>query len=160
VLLVWLGDPYVRHAVPPSDVVGSYELKPNGSWKGVQHMGYTDLNARIELKADGSFEATHLPACCVHGMDESSYPFSGGYYTLAGHWKLGTSYNSDVYQVQLTLSQADLRGQKPDLPPELVKERTAPGELSANLIKGRPFALGFQVFNGDFDPIVFTRANQ
>ena len=156
VLLAWFTDPYVRHSVPPGDVIGNYQLNQNGA-EAVQHMGYTEFDARIELKADGSFVASHIPACCVHGQDESAYPFSGGYYTLAGHWEIGTPYRSDVEQVQLTLSRADLQGQKPDLPTELVKERVAPGELSADLLKGKPLKLGFEVFNGDFDPIVFER---
>lgn len=136
-----------------ADLVGSYRLNLSHSEGRLRRMGYRSFGGEITLKADGSFAASDLPACCVHGWDETVYPFSGGYYSLSGTWKI--SKESDVYVVSLELAAARMTEppvtSNPDVP------RDAPSELKVNLIEGHPLDLGFPIFNGDFDDVVFAR---
>ena len=118
-------------------------------------MGYKNFNSQITLNSDGSFAATNLPACCVHGWDESSYPFSGGHYSLSGNWKIAQS--SAIYVVELSLSAAHMTEPPVTTNATVLKDRDAPGELKVNLIKGNPISLGFSIFNGDFEDIVFSK---
>jgi hypothetical protein len=121
-------------------------------------MGYKSFTGQITLNSDGSFTATNLPACCVHGWDESSYPFSGGLYSLSGTWK--TTKSSAVYVVRLTLSGAHMTEPPATTNATVLKDRNAPAELEVHLIKGNPLSLGFSIFNGDFDNVVFSKLNK
>lgn len=140
-----------------SEVVGTYHLDLDQSQERLRRMGYTNFAGQITLGADGSFSASDLPACCVHGWDESAYPFSGGHYRLAGTWKIAKS--SAVYVVELTLSATTMTEPPVTTDPGVLKvDRQAPSKIELYLLEGRPLLLGFPIFNGDFDDIVFSQA--
>ena len=140
-----------------SDVVGTYTLAPS-SRDRLGRMGYKSFTGHVTLNPDGSFTAGQVPACCVHGWDESTYPFSGGYYSLSGSWKVAKS--SAVYVVRLTLASTHLADKPVISGSSELKDRDAPNQLDIHLMKGSPLSLGFAVFNGDFDDIVFSKLNE
>jgi hypothetical protein len=150
---------YLQEAPAATEIVGNYHLDLDKSQDRLRRMGYKNFTGQITLGSDGSFTATNLPACCVHGWDESTYPFSGGHYSLSGTWKIAKS--SAVYVVSLTLSVATMTEPPVISDASVLKEdRKAPGELQLHLIKGNPLLLGFSIFNGDFDDVVFSKSKK
>lgn len=90
-LLMWVAcypDLYVREPPAPGELMGTYTLTDRWSVNHLNEMGYKVLDGQITLKPDMTFSASRIPACCVHGWDEISWGFSGGYYTLSGTWAL------------------------------------------------------------------------
>ena len=140
------------------EVTGTYRLDLAQSKERLQKMGYDQFDGWITLAQDGGFTAEQIPACCVHGWDETTYPFSGGYYRLSGTWEIVKT--EAVYDVRLTLYRADLRGESPSYdkssPDNRYSPREAPQELKVSILEGRPLYLGFAVFNGDFDHVIFS----
>ncbi len=150
---------YLREKPAATEIVGRYQLDLDKSQERLRRMGYRVFTGQIILSSDGTFTAADLPACCVHGWDESTYPFSGGYYSLSGTWKIDKS--SDIYIVALTLSTAKMTEPPVTSDASLLKvDRKAPGGLQLHLIEGKPLLLGFLIFNGDFDDILFSRATR
>jgi hypothetical protein len=122
-------------------------------------MGYGNFEGEITLNPEGTFAATQIPACCIHGWDETTYPFSGGYYTMSGTWQVANQ--SDVYVVRLQLSTAQISDQPPKQARAVFQEsRAAPQSLDVHLMKGRSLRLGFSIFNGDFDDILFAKGSK
>jgi len=145
--------PYLHSPVTSESIDGTYRLNyvPR-----IRRMGYSNFAGEITLNPEGNFTATNIPACCIHGWDEITYPFSGGYYTMSGTWQVNKV--SDDYVVQLHLSTAQISGQPTEQARAVFREsRAAPQTLDVHLMKGRPLALGFSIFNGDFDDILFTK---
>lgn len=73
--LLSLGDPFVRKPIAIHQVTGIYSIDMDLSQARLSLIGYGNLNDRI---ANGDFSGTQIPACCVHGLEELTYPFSGG----------------------------------------------------------------------------------
>ncbi len=140
-----------------ADVVGNYSLDPS-SRDRLASMGYKNFAGHVTLNPDGSFTAEQVPACCVHGLDEAAYPFSGGYYSVSGTWKIAKS--TTVYVVQLTLASSRLVDKPARSGASEPKNREAPGRFDVHLMKGGPLSLGFAIFNGDFDNIVFSKMSK
>jgi hypothetical protein len=150
---------YLQEEPSASELVGSYNLDLNKSQERLRRMGYRNFTGQITLNSDGSFTAADIPACCVHGYDESAYPFSGGHYSLSGTWKVAKS--SAVYVVSLTLSATKMIEPPAATDPDVLKvDRKAPAALELNLIEGHPLSLGFTIFNGDFDDIEFSKSRK
>lgn len=139
----------------PADLVADYKLD-EGWGEYVAKMGYKNLNGEIKLHPDFSYEAKGIPACCVHGEDENSYPFSGGYYSFSGKWSITKS--SAVYTVDLSILQ--ISGEEVPSDVELEKyspSRVPPSSIELHIMKGRPLSVGFSIFNGDFFEVEFAR---
>ena len=156
-----MNDPYVRRPVTEEEVVGTYHLSDEAGlglegYKRLQRMGYTDFTGEITFTADGLFRASRIPACCVHGFDETTYPFTGGYFDLDGRWKIQQDGSS--WKVWLEHAGHQLRDVPTSSDPAIVRERNCP-EGAVNLVKGKPLSIAFEVFNGDFDDIVFSRTS-
>jgi hypothetical protein len=149
---------YLLEEPAAADVIGCYHLDLGQSQQRLRRMGYKNFTGEITLTSDGSVTATNLPACCVHGWDESSYPCSGGHYSLSGTWK--TTKSSAVYVVRLKLSAAHMNEPPATTNATVLKDRNAPAELEVHLIKGSPLSLGFPIFNGDFDDVVFSKLSK
>ena len=139
-----------------SELIGSYSLvKSDMAASPLIEMGYMDIDCRVNLNGDGSFEATRLPGCCIHGWDERTYPFTGGLYSMIGTWRIVKS--SSVFDVELTINSiTEHTGLKIE-DPDLAKERKPRATLEVALIDGNPIDLGFHIFNGDFDQIRLVR---
>jgi hypothetical protein len=151
--LLTQGSPYLHSPVTSESIDGTYRVN---SEPRLRRMGYSNFAGEVTLNPEGNFTATNIPACYIHGRDETIYPFSGGYYTLSGTWRVNKV--SDDYVVQLHLSTAQISGQPAEQARAVFREsRTAPQTLDVHLMKGRPLALGFSIFNGDFDDILFTK---
>lgn len=144
---------YLEEEPAISKVAGDYQLDFNESQERLQKMGYKNFSARLTLGADGTFTARDIPACCVHGWDESTYPFSGGHYSLSGTWKIAKT--NAIYVVKLSLTTAKMT--EPGTPAADLGDRKAPDALELHLLEGDPLLLGFHIFNGDFDDIIFSR---
>jgi len=154
-LLMWLGDIYVRHPVAETEVIGIYVLSQSAK-ATLQKMGYRNLEGRLTLLADGRFEARDLPACCMHGQDERSNPFTGGYYNLSGTWKMEEFENCAA--VELVPKEREFFDAHPNADPVLLKERQVhSSSTKASVIKGKPFGLGFSIFDGEFFDLIFAR---
>ena len=140
------------------EVAGTYRLEDAAAQDRLRKMGYDRFDGWITLAQDGRFTAEEVPACCVHGWDESAYPFSGGYYRLSGTWEIVKS--DAVYDVHLVFTNAELRNQSPSYDKTNPDNRYTPRDnhqdLKVSLLEGDPLYLGFAIFNGDFDHIVFT----
>jgi hypothetical protein len=148
---------YLQEEPAVADVVGSYALDPS-SRDHLGRMGYKSFAGRVTLNPDGSFVADQIPACCVHGRDETFYPFSGGYYGISGSWKVAKS--SAVFVIHLTLVSTHVTDKPPPSGSPEPKDRDAPGQFDIHLMRGSPLSLGFPVFNGDFDDIAFSMINK
>lgn len=139
-----------------AELAGSYKLvKTDAAAAPLIDMGYTAINSSVELRADGTFSAIKLPGCCLHGWDERSYPFTGGLYSIAGHWSIVKT--DAVYDVELTVVTVTEHTNLAIDNPELAAERRPPSSLKVSLIRGSPIDLGFDVYNGDFWPVRFIR---
>lgn len=157
-LLLWLGDPYVRHPVPDSDLTANYFLERPDTRARLTRMGYVNLTGSIWLKRDGSFEAQNIPACCVHGQDETAYPFSGGYYEMKGNWDTVVSRESKLRSIRLSIRHSLRTGGTDKVMVGGREElRTPPGKMELPLVANKPIAIAFRIFNGDFDNIIFSR---
>ncbi len=140
----------------PLDLVAEYKLDGGWSSSYIAQMGYKKLSGRITLNSDATFFAKDIPACCVHGTDETREPFSGGYYTFHGTWRIAKQQS--VYIVDLSISQ--ITGENVPSDAELNRyfmSRVPRQNLRLDILRGNPFSVGFSVFNGDFDDIVFSR---
>ena len=143
---------YLQEKPSAIELIGTYNLDLPKSQERLRRMGYLSFTGTITLNSDGAFSATNLPACLVHGYDESAYPFSGGHYSLAGAWSVAKS--SAVYVVKLAIASAQMT-EGPSTNDG--KDRKAPAELNLHIIEGSPLLLGFSIFNGDFDDVVFSQ---
>ena len=146
--LTWLNDPYARSPVGPAEVVGTYKLSSKGAER-LSATGYDVLTGTFTLNQDGTCSANQLPACCIHGNDESVYRFSGGYYSFSGSWTIERS--SDVYVVKIEWKKLEASGGggRSDLP----------SDVSIHIFNDKPRSLAFSTFTGDFDDIVFERVS-
>lgn len=143
----------------PSEVVGTYELNQiDDAAVPLVEMGYKDIEGVIELREDGTYRATGVPGCCVHGWDERTYPFTGGSYSFAGGWSIQKS--EAVYEVVLRVESITELSGLTIADPELAQERTPSAELNLTLIRGDPLDVGFDLYNGDFWPVRFTRTEE
>jgi len=148
---------YLTEPPLPSEVIGHYSINAEQAKHTLK--GYDDLSGNITIEADGTFKASQIPACCVHGLNESSYPFSGGYYSLTGNWKV--IKESAVYVVRLEITNAALSDVPSTTSPTLLRERHASKtSRSVHLMRGDPLSLGFPIFSGDFYDIVFLRVKK
>jgi hypothetical protein len=139
-----------------SELVGSYRLvKADSAASPLIEMGYTDIDCRLDLNTDGSFEASRLPGCCLHGWDERTYPFTGGLYSAGGTWRV--IKNDAVFDVKLTINSITEHTGLAIADKELAAERKPPTTLEVALIDGTPLDLGFNIFNGDFELIRLAR---
>lgn len=144
---------------PPvqADLVGSYKLTEWSS-KYVGKMGYSQFDGTITLHNDWTYSAVNIPATCVHGLDENTYAFSGGYYAFSGNWSVAKS--SAVYVVKLTLDMVHSTGVPSEAElKQIDPQRTVFNSMQVHIMKGTPYSLGFPVFNGDFFEIEFSRIN-
>ena len=145
-------------AVKPTqaELVGSYRLqKADPAATPLMEMGYTEIDCVVELNADGTYTASRLPGCCIHGWDESSYPFTGGLYSMKGNWTIVPT--GSVYDIELTINSFTEHTGLVIADSELAAERQPRSTLKVSLIRGAPIDLGFEVFNGDFWPVRLAR---
>lgn len=147
--LTWLNDPYARSPVGPAEVVGTYKLSSSGAER-LSATGYDVLTGTFTLNQDGTCSANQLPACCIHGNDESVYRFSGGYYSFSGSWTIERS--SDVYVVKIEWKKLEASGGG--------GRSALPSDVSLHIFNDNPRSLAFSIFNGDFDDIVFEPASK
>ncbi len=161
VLSLWLGDHYVNRPLKTAELVGTYHIDLLESQHRLQKMGYRIFTGEVTLNPDGSFTATRLPACCVSGQDEA-IPSTGGYYNLTGSWEVRPSsqIESVTYKLHLSFLKAVLSDQSVGTQLKASEINNRPNELQVNLINRTPIALGFIIFNGDFDDILFSRGRE
>jgi hypothetical protein len=152
-------DIFVRTPVPDTAVIGTYQIDSSWADGKLAPMGYKDKSGSLTLNADKRFTANRLPAALIHGQDETVEPRSGGYYELAGTWEIRKSnrLNSELYVVELYIITAKITDQLPHLSPELVRDRQPHEYMEVDLIKGKPLALGFEVYDGDFEDVALVR---
>jgi hypothetical protein len=157
-LSLWLGDLYVNRPVKTAELVGTYHIDLFKSQHRLQKMGYKLFTGEITLSPDGKFTAIHLPACCISDQDEE-IPSTGGYYNLTGSWEVRPSsqIGSVTYEVHLSFLKAVLSGNTVENQLIASEPNNEPNELHVNLLNRTPIALGFSIFNGDFDDILFSR---
>lgn len=144
-----------------SELAGDYKLiKGDPAAVPLVEMGYAEINSSLELKADGTFLATGIPGCCVHGFDERTYPFTGGLYSFSGNWSVLKV--QEVYDVRLVILEITERTGRTIGDTELEKERRSPSALDLALVRGAgdPVDVGFQIFNGDFWPLRFQKTRR
>jgi len=142
-LLLWLGDPYERTSVTSPELVGTYRISEAAKQR-LSITGYSDFTGTLTLNHNGACSATRLPACCVHGGDESHSHFRGGYVSFNGTWEI--EHVSDVFKVRLELRNLT------------VDEGSREGmydSITLTVVKGQPRCLAFSIFNGDFDDLVY-----
>ena len=142
---------YDRLTAKPTtaELVGTYALqKSDPDASPLIEMGYTDIDCSVELRSDGTFSASKLPGCCLHGWDERAYPFTGGLYSMTGDWAIVKT--DSVYDVELVFSSITEHTGLVISDPSLAEERKPSATLNVALIDGSPIDLGFQVFDGDF----------
>ena len=140
----------------PDELVAKYQISEGWSSSYLAKMGYKNLSGFITLKGDSSFTAEDVPACCLHGADETVEPFSGGYYSFSGTWSIQKS--SAVYVISLSIAHIAGDGVPSDA--ELNKyflSRVPHKTREVHIMEGKPLSVGFPVFNGDFIDIEFTR---
>lgn len=142
-LLLWLGDPYERANVTQQELAGTYIISESAKQR-LSNTGYNDFTGTLTLKADGACSATRLPACCVHGDDESHGRFRGGYVSFNGSWEV--EHIPDVFKVRLELKNLNVDGGS--------REGTY-DSITLAVMRGHPRRLAFSIFNGDFDDLVY-----
>ena len=141
------------------EVAGTYELtKTDDAAAPLVEMGYSDIQSVIELREDGTYRATGIPGCCVHGFDERTYPFTGGRYSFSGSWSIRKS--QAVYEVALQVEAISELSGMTIADSDLAKERKPHAELNLALIQGEPLDVAFDIFDGDFWPVRFTRTEE
>jgi hypothetical protein len=148
------------------DVEGVYVLNKNQSAKLLSRMGYFDFNGRITLFSGGYFSATQIPACIIHGYDESVYSYEGigssvygGYYDASGSWCIVKK--SDGCFVRLCIKNALLNKSLDRVKTPLSNRIRLNNSLMVNhrlLKNGDVFILEFLIFNGDFEKIYFFKS--
>lgn len=142
-----------------AEVAGTYRLvKTNAAAAPLIEMGYTSIDSSVELRPDGTFTATKLPGCCLHGWDERPYPFTGGLYSMSGKWSIVKT--EAVYDVELKIDTVTEHTNLKIDNPELASERRPRSSRKVSIIRGSPIDLGFDVFDGDFWSIRFIRTAQ
>ena len=100
---------------------------------------------------------TSLHPHATHSSN-STYPFTGGSYSYAGGWSIQKS--EAVYEVVLRVESITELSGLTIADPELAQERTPSAELNLTLIRGDPLDAGFDLYNGDFWPVRFTRTEE
>lgn len=148
-------DPYMRTPVTSTQVVGTYRAAPAAA-RRLGQLGYGATTGELVLKADGSFAATELPACCVNGDEALFSATNGGRFTLAGTWEV--EFSSEMSAVRLTLTQAR-RSTGASHQPGSSEPNAAPASLTLRVLKGTPPSLAVQIFNGDFYDLVYEAAS-
>jgi hypothetical protein len=153
-LVVWwmdASDPYVRIHVDPREIVGRYGPENESAVPWLRAMGYEDITGQITFAADGTFVAHDLPACCLHGLDETQVPFSGGYYTASGTWRLDetesfTALILDVSKATLSRQPRATQGVR------FADPRDIRSPLKLSLWKAKPLEIAFELW-GSGDPL-------
>lgn len=146
--------PFVKGPVAIDKLAGTYRLQED-SWVRLEKMGYKIKTGTIILNSNGSYTGTDIPACCIHGKDERHYPFTGGYYGISGTWKIEEGDDGGGARVSLDLPKPILSDAHVGIDSNLQNERMVPFRVDSVIMKGRPYELGFSIFNGDFDYIIF-----
>lgn len=142
-LMLWFGDPYERTEVAPQELVGTYKIS-EAAKRRLLSTGYSDFMGTLILKANGVCGASRLPACCVHGDDESQGRFRGGYVSFNGTWEV--EHIPDVFKVRMELRNLT------------VEDGSREGmydSITLTVMRGHPRRLAFSIFNGDFDDLVY-----
>lgn len=148
-------------------IEGVYVLADGSSEELLSRMGYRDCDGRIILRKGGLFDATRIPACMIHGYDESVYSYEdiersvyGGYYDALGSWCLVKK--SDGCFVELDMDYALLNETLDCVKVPLSKRsRLNDGSLGYEhrlLRDGDAFVLEFLIFNGDFEKVYFLKS--
>ena len=139
-----------------SELVGLYQLqKSDPEAEPLIEMGYSSIDCRVELRADGTYQANKLPGCFLHGWDERFYPFTGGLYTMAGRWVIVEE--ESVFDVKLSVDTITEHTGLIISDAELAAEREPRSTLNIALVSGSPIDLGFLVFGSDFLPMRLSR---
>lgn len=142
-LLLWLGDPYERTNVTPQELAGTYMISETAKQR-LSSTGYNDFTGDLTLNANGACSAIRLPACCVHGDDESHGRFRGGYVSFNGTWEV--EHIADVFKVRLELKNLTVDGGS---------REGMYDSITLAVMRGHPRRLAFSIFNGDFDDLVY-----
>lgn len=142
-LLLWLGDSYERTSVTKQELVGTYKISDDAKQR-LSSTGYNDFTGKLNLNANGSCGGTRLPACCVHGDDESRSRFTGGYVSFNGTWEV--EHVPDVFKVRLELKNLTVEGGS---------REGMYDSITLTILRGKPRRLAFLIFNGDFDDLVY-----
>lgn len=156
-----MNDPFIRHDVDFMRLVGDYHLNDPETRKELATIGYKDFSGELMLNQDGTFSAKKIPGCCIRGLREAAADFKGGYYDLEGHWKigLGTLVPSDVRVVMLDWTSCSIS--EAAFADNAASEVPAPSQpLRLKLMKppskGAAIALGFEVFDGEYDYVIYS----
>jgi len=142
-VLLWLGDSYERTSVTKQELVGTYKRSDDAKQR-LSRTGYNDFTGALNLNANGSCGGTRLPACCVHGDDESRSRFTGGYVSFNGTWEV--EHVPDVFKVRLELKNLTVEGGS---------REGMYDSITLTILRGKPRRLAFLSFNGDFDDLVY-----